>query len=592
MKKLEPPFLAIDNALAKQVCAWHQTEDTLLYDAVAFTSFALQQGHTCLALQQCIDQPPYNAEFKKQSISVSDWLQHLSQFNLSGESNSPVVLENERLYLRRYWQYENDVAHFIKRRQQDTGSLTPSQTKKAKQLLEQFFPSESDEINWQKVAAANTLLTSLSIIVGGPGTGKTYTVTRLLALLCSLSDSSLTIQLAAPTGKAAQRLAESIRDAKGELDVDMLIREDIPDTAQTLHRLLGVIPNQNAFRRNKSNPMDADVLVVDEVSMVDLPLMAKLFRAIKPSCRVILLGDANQLPSVAAGSVLTDLMPTESSASQKMTYSVARAKTLKTLGLDVPVGDQETQLTGITQLLVSRRFNDASGIGNLARAVISGDTAAASTAFTQFDDINLIPATTLHRTLASWADTHYRPIGQAENRETAFALLKKFRILAAHREGERGVETLNEFIRNRLNTNRETFYKGQPVMVTQNNYSVGLFNGDIGLVLANDEGQMMVWFEQDNGLRPVSLGRLPNVETVYAMTIHKTQGSEFDHVAMILPEAPSPLLTRELLYTGLTRAKHSFVCAGEIDILHAGIRSQVTRWAGLADKLYSKEDPL
>lgn len=581
---IESPFQPIDHQLARAVCSWLNSDDELLYNTIMATSFALQQGHSCLSLELCLHEAPYrNMEtFGFKSFpEPALWLAQLQQFAIGTDDDAPVVLHNQRVYLRRYFRFEQELAGFIHAHQQKHIALPPEKNRLAKALLDEFFPEpKGSDINWQKVAAANALLSSFTTIIGGPGTGKTYTVTRILALLASLADAPLNIKLAAPTGKAAQRLAESIRATKQTLTMDMLVYDSIPDDASTLHRLLGVIPNQIQFRHDADNPIDADVVLVDEVSMVDLPLMTRFIRALKPETRVFLLGDADQLPSVAAGSVLADI-----AMQPHPGYSKERCQSLKRLGISLTPANKGESLDRVTELIHSRRFDGDSGIGQLARAVIRGDARATEKLFPMHDDLSWVQDNDFDRQLEQWLQEHLRPIAQQNSLNDAYAALGQFRLLCATREGERGVIRLNERIAARLNYNRAPFFKGQPIMVTQNHYGLKLYNGDIGLVWPDENGQLMVWFEAGEDFRAVTPGRLPAHETVYAMTIHKTQGSEFGEVAVVLPQNPSFLLNRELIYTAITRAKQAVCIAGEQAIWQLAVAQKVERWAGLAEQI-------
>jgi exodeoxyribonuclease V alpha subunit len=584
------PFQPIDIALAKRVGEWHKTEDSLLLQTVLATSFALQQGHSCLSIEDCLNESPYNemSEFGYEDFpNAKEWLAKLQAFDLSATSTSPIVLHNKRVYLRRYFQFETELVEFYSQRRLERHTLSSAQTKQAKVYLDLYFP-RSEQVDWQRAAAINALYSSLNIITGGPGTGKTHTVTRILATLAGISEQKPVIKLAAPTGKAAQRLAESIRQAKQSMQLDMFINEAIPNEAYTLHRLLGVIPNSIHFRHNEKNPIDADILLIDEASMIDLPLMTRLVRAIKPNTRLIILGDADQLPSVAAGSVLTDLIERPHPG-----YSAERIKQLKELGIKIeeqPATSESTSRNDLTELSFSRRFAGGSGIGKLASCVIKGDVKPSIQLFETEDDLTWLPYTPIQTVLREWTSQYYRGIAKQSSLAEAFEQLKQFRILCAHREGDLGVEAINEFIGNLLNHNRTPFYQGQPIMVTQNHYGLKLFNGDIGLVWPNEHGQLMVWFEAEQEPRAITPGRLPSHETVYAMTIHKTQGSEFSHVAMVLPENTSAIVTRELIYTGLTRAKQAFTLMANELVWKKGITGHVTRWAGLSDRLRQKEE--
>jgi len=612
--RLAPPFQAIDMALAERILDWHQSTDLLLWQTAAATSFALQQGHSCLYPRACLQQAPYNEMEALGGVAfppAEQWLQQLQSFGLAPDSLSPLIVDNERIYLRRYWCFENTIAWFFNHRANHSQPLGDGQREIAQRVIQSLFPSGSQasekpgidhidskdkagfdkkagfnhkkvdwkKVNWQRVAALNCLSGSVHLIVGGPGTGKTFTVTRILALLQSISHEALTIRLSAPTGKAAQRLAESIRQAKSSLtEVDVSL---IPDHAETLHRLLGVIRDSLHFRHNEDNPIDADVLVVDEVSMVDLPMMARLLRAIKPSTRVIFLGDADQLPSVAAGSVLADL-----SARPHPGYSESHLAGLKAVdgSIDLPLATHNA-CDYLTELKTSRRFAQDSGIGLLAQRVIEGQLESSVQAFSQFDDLCWHAPSELQNQLATSIRLYFGRIGQQASLMDAFAMLRRFRILCAVREGEYGVVTINRRIEQKLNPQRRPFYHGQPIMVTRNHYGLKLFNGDMGIVWANRQQTLMAWFETEGEPRPVALGRLPQVETVYAMTIHKTQGSEFEDVLLLLPRQPTPILTRQLLFTGLTRAKKSFACLGSQRVWQTGVKANVERWAGLSGRL-------
>ncbi|MCH8533390.1 MAG: exodeoxyribonuclease V subunit alpha [Saccharospirillum sp.] len=583
----------IDLYLAAQLCQWLNCEADWLFHSIAGASHALQQGHSCLYLPAWADRTEWHSDDKPgyHFPPLHDWLAQLSQLPIDPEDNAPIVLHNERLYLRRYWQFETELAGYLRQRMQADPGQSPN-TKTTKVALQELFPNLATAAkdapqDWQAIAAANALFNGFNIIAGGPGTGKTYTVTRLLALLAMTSRKPLTIRMAAPTGKAAQRLAESIRAAKSDLAgrIDMIALNSIPDDATTLHRLLGVIPNQLDFRHHQRNPLSCDVLLVDEVSMVDLPMMTRLFRALPEHCKVILLGDADQLPSVAAGSVLADLAQRPHPG-----YSPERAKALKSLGLTVPTSNAEHSAADyLSYLYHSRRFDSAGGIGILARQVINGE-ADASLATLQGDhpDLAWIPAENAQQQISQWVERWYRPIASAANKTEAFNALFQFRLLCPTRVGPMGVEALNERILRTLNPTRAPFFKGQPIMITENHYGVGLYNGDIGLIWPDDTtGHLMAWFQTgDNDYRPLAPGRLPRFETVYAMTIHKTQGSEFERVAMVLPEQAMGLLSRELVYTGLTRAKRELFVVGGEGVWCEGVLKRIDRSSGLT--LYPK----
>lgn len=583
-----PGIADIDLYFAERLCQWLECEEDWLFHTLVGASHALNQGHSCLELAAWAGEPQWqdgpNTGYRFPPLA--DWQAKLEALPIGPDDNAPIVLDAGRLYLRRYWRFETELASRL--RHCMTQPQQPIDQKAAKAALHDLFPSlaEEKETDWQAVAAANALFNGFNIIAGGPGTGKTYTVTRLLALLAMTSPQELRMRMAAPTGKAAQRLAESIRSAKADLNgrVDLITLQQIPDEATTLHRLLGVIPNQLDFRHNERTPLDCDLLLVDEVSMVDLPMMTRLFRALPEHCRVILLGDADQLPSVAAGSVLADLAQRPHPG-----YSPERAKALKTLGLTVPVA-KSSQLTApnyLSYLYKSRRFESQGGIGTLATQVINGE-AKASLATLQSDDPSLtwIPLEQTQNQITRWVNQWYRPIAEAATKEAAFDQLFQFRLLCPARVGPLGVEALNERILKTLNPSRAPFFKGQPIMITENHYGVGLYNGDIGLIWPDDNGQLLAWFAQGEDYRPLAPGRLPRFETVYAMTIHKTQGSEFERVALVLPEKTMGLLSRELIYTGLTRAKRELFVVGSEVVWSEGVAKRVERFSGLSIRMH------
>ncbi|GGX49809.1 exodeoxyribonuclease V subunit alpha [Saccharospirillum salsuginis] len=575
----------VDLFLAERLCAWlHCDEDWLFYSLVG-VSHALRQGHSCLLLSAWAgrtewavdDQPDSGYRFP----ALDDWHARLSSLPIGPDEDAPVVYEHQRLYLRRYWRFECDLAEGLRLR---LDAPTQPNLKAAREALATLFDLGGNHTDWQAVAAANALFNRFSIIAGGPGTGKTYTVTRVLALLAMTLPDAPTIRMAAPTGKAAQRLGESIRAAKSDLGgrVDLVTLDAIPDEATTLHRLLGVIPNQPGFRHDARNPLDIDILLMDEVSMVDLPLMARLFRTLPAHCRVILLGDADQLPSVAAGSVLADLAERPHPG-----YSPTRTKALKQFGFTVDAsGKNPGPADYLSYLYHSRRFDGEGGIGRLARQVIEGDAdGSLNTLIAGHNDLEWVPTERIQNRISRWVEDWYRPIAHSLDRAAAFDALFQFRLLCPTRVGPLGVEALNERILKMLNPGRAPFFKGQPIMITENHYGVGLYNGDIGLIWPDDEGQLLAWFQTGEEHRPVAPGRLPRFETVYAMTIHKTQGSEFERVAIILPETPMAMLSRELIYTGLTRARQSLAIAGSEPVWRDGVKRRVERFSGLQKRL-------
>ncbi|MFZ6039245.1 exodeoxyribonuclease V subunit alpha [Vibrio natriegens] len=470
-------------------------------------------------------------------------------------------------------------------------------------------------VNWQKVAAAVALTRRFAVISGGPGTGKTTTVTKLLAALIeqAAQEKNLTIKLVAPTGKAAARLTESIGKAVQELPVSPELKAKIPTESSTLHRLLGAIPNSAEFRHNKQNPLHLDILVIDEASMVDLPMMYKVVDALPKHARLILLGDKDQLASVEAGAVLGDIC-----SFHALGYGKEQASAIaKLTGFDTLAYSSNSASSiadSLCMLQKSYRFDARSGIGQLAKAVNWGSAASVDNVWARdFSDIEHFALSSqnynqMMQTLVQEYGRYLKRIGQQEQdpntgepetlTRKAKAVLDTFnqcRLLCAIREGDFGVAGLNQRIEKALAARKlikvqdEIWYHGRPVMVTRNDHGLGLYNGDIGICMRDDseeEQRLKVFFElPDGSVKSVLPSRVPEHETAYAMTIHKSQGSEFDYTLMILPPDFSPILTRELIYTGITRAKKRLALYAELNVLKRGIKVKTTRASGLVQRL-------
>ena len=573
-----------------------------------------QQLETVLAISCTDEEQSANASLVMlKATSLRDWLASLANTTVVslGEGSSPLVLSGHRLYLRRFWQCQQLVDSGIQQRLHPCRDILPVELKAQ---ITQLFAHSHQQPDWQKVACVLALRARFSIITGGPGTGKTTTLTKLLAILVQLVQAEATEQhrlnilLAAPTGKAAARVSESINKAIADLKVAEEIKALMPTKASTLHRLLGTRSNTRQFNHHRHNPLVADIVIVDEASMIDLEMMATLLEALPEKATLILLGDKDQLASVEAGSVLGDLCQ----GAIEVAYDADTKAWLKDYAQeDLGVAKSLTPTRAINQQTVilqhSYRFNKDSGIGNLAAIVNAGDVVKAQQILQdpQFTDlhpklplavkslpITVNPASAdellKHLVLANWGEKsstipelcqgygYYRSIIKQRPKSNdskvinswAKQVLKAFdtfQVLCALRKGHWGVEGLNERIQQWLlkDTKAELWYEARPVMITNNDYTLDLMNGDIGIALKDHTDKLRVVFpandkEHVDGLHWVSPLRLPNVETAYAMTVHKSQGSEFNHVALVLPDKMSRVLTRELIYTGITRAKESF----------------------------------
>jgi exodeoxyribonuclease V alpha subunit len=522
----------------------------------------------------------------------------------------PLVLDGERLYLRRYWRDERLVAQTIRTRAQSTRPVDPAHVRHWLDILFSARRQGEAQPDWQKLACAVALRGSVAIITGGPGTGKTYTVARLLALLFASAGGQAAqqrIALAAPTGKAAARLKQSIEKALGELAErvgDALpLREHTArmGPARTLHSLLGARPDTRAFAHHRGNPLDVDVLIVDEASMVHLEMMASLLDALPPSATLILLGDKDQLASVEAGAVLGDLCHD----AQAGNYSEATLEYVRAAsGEQIPddfagAGGPLAQQT--VMLRHSRRFGGP--IGQLALAVNAGEVARAEEVLRAGDGAVRWIEHAQQAQVLQLALAGYRPYLEllaqgpgGEHEDWVRAVLQRFeafRILCAVREGEWGVEGLNAAIEQRLEQDRllrrgGEWYVGRPVMVTRNDYGTRVFNGDIGLTLADPArpGSLRVYFLEGDAVRSVLATRLRHVETAFAMTVHKSQGSEFRHTVLVLPQDRGGMLARELVYTGITRASEQFTLVSPTSaVLGEAILRRTHRASGLRGML-------
>jgi len=643
----------IDSALAAQLLRLDGQASPALLVAAALLAQMEGRGHTCLPLADLCAPPVamlgwptvvvegpqgLRALWAHLPATLADWQAALqsgtsracSRLIEAPDQGQPLVLGGTAhaplLYLRRYAGYEKRVGQGLLQRAREPLAVPESS---ARQWLDRFFVPSADApaaTDWQKVACAVALRARLSVITGGPGTGKTYTAARLLALLLALheSDSPLRVALAAPTGKAAARLKQSIDNAltslqeqvpeDSGLDLNTLIARMGP--ARTLHSLLGARPDTRQFRHHAANPLDVDVLIVDEASMVHLEMMDALLQALPATARLVLLGDKDQLASVEAGAVLGDLCRNAAEGR----YSADTAQFVQTVaGQTLPAeylsaGAAPVLAQQTVMLRQSRRFKGA--IGQLALAVNRGDAAAARAAFNpavgavpwpgSVSALLALQPTTPQAVCdlalgahgqPSYADylrlMQVGPKGQGIDTHSAWVrsvlqAFERFRILCAVHQGDWGTQGLNAAVQKALADDdllkvTGEWFAGRPVMVTRNDAQLGVFNGDVGVVLPNHEGKLKVWFLDGEALRSVSVMRLAQVETAFVMTVHKSQGSEFEHTALVLPPGGAEVLSRELVYTGITRAREQFtLLEAEAGLLEAAMARPSVRASGLA----------
>ena len=659
----------VDRAVARWLMAQALRADPSVILALVLASHQAGQGHVCLDLVACLGDPdavlkmPPRDDFSIRGMrlpprpssvlrgwTLNDWTavlaaeSHLVEV-INGRSAvgpvadqgtetpdvPPFVLDGTRLYLRRYWQQEQAIAVRILSR---LAGARPSQDAGAiRETFDRLFGPTvtNDEADWQKIACSLAVRHPFSIITGGPGTGKTTTVVKFLMLSQILAIRAglpaPRIRLCAPTGKAAARLKQSILGQIAALLTQFdsaypTLAEALPQTVDTLHRLIGVRPNQARPTHHEANWLAADIVVIDEASMIGLELMARTLAALAPDTQLVLLGDRDQLASVEPGAVLGALC---AHPGVQVHYAAETCAWIRqTTGFSLePATEPGSRLEQATVTLRhSHRFGPDSSIGDLAQSVNKGDAAAARRllqADPPHESLRLLLddprssrlAQLVVEVLAPWLRLAQSPPesagpSQDDWARAIFVAHQKVQVLCALRQGPQGVIGLNALIERALHLagllpeprlGDEAWYAGRPVLVTRNDAALQLTNGDIGLTLpyradSDEAHSLSVAFLGDDPEAPIrwhNPHRLPPCETAFALTVHKAQGSEFGHALFVLPSSPNPILTRELIYTALTRARDHFTLIGSVDdpaltILADGIRRQVQR-AGQLDVL-------
>ena len=634
----------IDYYFADFIRRMSGSDDEVLLLTAALTSWVVCENHICIDLNnfagKLFPEPDSEREYEYtvELPGIDEWQSRLRAEEVSecvgipGDVKPLIIDAGGRVYLHRYWQYEKKVAESIMRLSEPLSK--PEYPPSLGHRLEKLFDASSEQGgDVKRLAVFLSLRNRLTIISGGPGTGKTFIVARILALLVearhygSQADVPLSVKLAAPTGKAAARMGESIRDAISELDISDEIKSIMPqEEPSTLHRLLGTIPGSPYFRHDGEKPLDADVVIVDEASMIDLPLMSKLLDALSPDTRLVLLGDMNQLASVAPGYVYGDICTVVDAES----FSDSVLNDYNNIS-GPKINDTSIQWNGaiglgdcVVKLDYSHRFKPDSDIGKLSSAINSSATDADAAwellqSVANKNDISWIdlpenicdahdyPVTELIQAITAG----YKEYIDADTVEDMFKAVKKFRILCALRSGQYGIYSLNRIVEKvlshpgasgatptklkRLLHPAGNYYERKLIMVTVNDYSLRLFNGDIGIVLygendENSEKKLYAYFEVvgedgEKGIRRVPVNMLPTTETAFAMTIHKSQGSEFDKVLLLLPAAGNRLLTKELLYTGVTRTKQYVDIWCSEQAFKDAVVNKTARSSGLGDRL-------
>ncbi len=574
--------------------------DELLGLSLALASAVRREGHVCLDLGLLADTTLLAGTVYAFSLPPRGlWRERLLQSGVVGRPGEwqPLILDDgDRLYLHRYWEYEQRLGRSLLQRAAQTCEAVDEAALQAG-LAALFAPVETaGAVDWQKIAAATAVLQRLSVISGGPGTGKTTTVVRILALLRQQpAGEALRIALAAPTGMAASRLQQSISSSKQRLPLAPEILAAIPEQALTLHRLLGVQRMGTGYRHHRENPLPLDLLIVDEASMVDVSLMASLLDALPVTARLILLGDRDQLASVEAGAVLGDICQHCEGAGSAFSQRLAALCGETLIESDRSTGPLRDN---VVVLRHSYRFGDESAIGRLATAVNRGEAEVAESLLRSDKEGAAIdwPECDAADYAAQRYSLLFDRLAEGAPVETLFDILRSFRLLCALRGGPQGVERMNQAISQRLMHSgrvrlEQEWYPGRPVMLTRNDYALGLYNGEVGIVYPHPDepDQLAVAFPGVDGKpRWIAPARLPTCETVYAMTVHKSQGSEFAEVMLQLPTQSSPVLCRELIYTAITRARERFSLVGSTPVFHQAVGRALFRHSGLVDLLQAE----
>ena len=514
----------------------NEVQKQRFYAIVEQLSFQQNHGHSCILI-----------DADNQDLLMASGM-------VSENSRTPLILESNRLYLHRYWSYECRLAEQvlqIKSKTPDSPDLT--------KVLDCYFGKTADSTDWQREAAQMAITHSFSIVTGGPGTGKTTTVVKILALLQELAKQPLLIALAAPTGKAAMRLQEAISQSKNNLPCSDKILKLIPETVSTLHRLLGTRPPSPYFHYRSECPLPHDLVVVDEASMVDLALMSKLVDALKPDARLILLGDKDQLASVETGVVLADLTKALPECTLELRTSYRFDQNIKQLADAV----NQQNAAQAWEILHSNQENISCLDNDLIAFIVSK----------QIDYLELIKS--------------------AAPFQQIYQSFSRFQVLCSNRHGTNGTIAINTQVEQHLLSSGDIektgeWYAGRPIMITQNNAALNLYNGDIGICLSDCQfdGKLMVFFPgSDGSVKKFLPTRLPHCETVFAMTIHKSQGSEFNEILIALPPTMNPVLSKELLYTAITRAREKVIMMADKTVFEQTIEQKTERFGGLEEKI-------
>ncbi len=603
-----PHYEPIDLWFGQKITELDAREETVILITAAFISRLSRQGDVCLNLNAYTGKT--DILYKEDDACASSfvfpeikkWLQILNTRPCVGEPEEykPLILNKNRVYMYKFWVWEKKIAKYIKSKSGEP--FEQCDINAAKQIFNRIFDIDNPKTYPIILAGVSALLKKLTVIIGGPGTGKTTAAANILAMLINIetaknSDKNMKIAFAAPTGKAAARLKEAMAKVKTDINYDKKILSLIPETSYTIHRLLKPTFDFSAYRHNKTNPLDFDIIVIDEASMIDIKLMTALIEAIDKDTKVIILGDKNQLASVEPGAVLADICGDNKAESfSKNFISLVQQITginqnsLKNLQI------KDNSFDNIIEFKTDFRFDKESGIKKLSDLI---NDQKAKEAFDYLKkgskkDIKFItvkkPAD-LHYELQKAVLTYYKDYLTSENLEDCIRLFNQFKILCAVKKGYYGINTLNMAIEKMLEAKKlislkTKWYHKKPLLITKNDYQTNLFNGDTAIVFNTDQNIPYAVLSDSNGkIRQIACSMLAHYQTAYAITVHKSQGSEFDNVILVLPDAKYPVLTKELIYTAVTRAKKKVTILGTEEIFLYCVQRKAERASGLKEEL-------
>lgn len=600
-----PPSMQTLNDTHQQFAAFFESKT--LQPFAYLVSKKLSEGHICFDLDELKEEQENLPNYYKNIILDKITITKEPLVTSQNKPKQPFVLHNNKVYLQRYFNYESEILAKIfdmVNREQFEIKKRKETLKTHSHLIKTLFATAhiTNQTNWQLVATIMGILNNFTIITGGPGTGKTTTVAKILQILYAIN-ADLKVALVAPTGKAAARMAESLKAtaASGISNIPQNIAAKFANLQPaTIQRLLGDIRNSPYFKHNHTNPLNYDVVIVDEASMIDVTLFAKLLNAIEPQTRIILLGDKNQLASVEAGCLFGDLCQAQLNLNLFNSQTAAFINSFvnnveENINTSNINNNKHLLFQHIIELKISHRFNNKEGIGLFSKAIIENNATQINEFIWADADAQVNIDTQYSKIFIEDFVVGYQDYIHESDIKIALQKFNKLRILCAIRESEQGVYALNKYVekylcsKNLIDTRTE-FYNHRPIIITSNNYVLELYNGDIGIIRPDNEGNFRAWFEGENGeIKSVLPGLINQAETVYAMTIHKSQGSEFEQVLVVLPQQQNiAILTRELLYTGITRAKNKVFLQGSQTVILQAAEAQVKRTSGIADRLLEK----